>query len=240
MEEDFLKKKEDEMKDNEFKEPKKGNGLIIGLLVVIIIGLAGFIVYDKVIKKDEPKGNDTPVPTSTPEPVVTPTITNTPEPVATPTVTSTPKPASNDSKKIALEKKKISNKNTSYELNGKTLKIRTYDNSLYVNDAEVYKADIYDGTFKGFSIYINKNSEYAFIEVNHDNLCGSDNGYIDGAIDSNGKPFKIEVKEGNDYVDLPACSRSVYSKNGKYYATISGVDDINEKDFSYTVEYVIK
>lgn len=73
MEEEVLKKKEDEMKDNEFKEPKKGNGLIIGLLIVIILGLAGFIVYDKVLKKDEPKGNDTPVQTSTPEPVVTST-----------------------------------------------------------------------------------------------------------------------------------------------------------------------
>ena len=225
MEEDVLESPEEETKNNtgdNYKEPKKGNGLIIGLLILVIIGLVGFIVYDKFIKKDEPNGND--------KPIVTPT----------PVITNTPEPTNNKIEEFSLEKKKISNKNTSYEMNGKTLNIRTYENSLYVNDIKVYTADIYDGSFEGYSIYINENSEYAFIEVEHDSICGNDYGYVDGALDSNGKFLDIEIQEMETHPDLPACSRSVYSKDGKYYATISGVDDANEKDFSYNVEYIIE
>lgn len=38
------------------EEPKsKGNGLLITILLIIILALAGYIVYDKVIKKDNPE-----------------------------------------------------------------------------------------------------------------------------------------------------------------------------------------
>ena len=92
MEEDILVKKEDNLNQNDvknnneqvnmFKEPKKGNGFIIGLLIIMVIGLAGFIVYDKFIKKEEPpKENNTEekdnneqnnTPTPSPTPVITP------------------------------------------------------------------------------------------------------------------------------------------------------------------------
>lgn len=38
------------------EEPKnKGNGLLITILLIVILALAGYIVYDKVIKKDNPE-----------------------------------------------------------------------------------------------------------------------------------------------------------------------------------------
>ena len=75
MEEDSLVKKEDNLNQNgvqdnnqtmnneqvnDVKEPKKGNGFIVGLLLIIIVGIAGYFVYDKFIKKEEPsKENNT-------------------------------------------------------------------------------------------------------------------------------------------------------------------------------------
>ncbi len=40
------------------EEPKaKGNGLLVTILLILVLALAGYIVYDKVIKKDNPQEN---------------------------------------------------------------------------------------------------------------------------------------------------------------------------------------
>ena len=127
----------------------------------------------------------------------------------------------------------------SVEFNNSTVTIKMAENSLYINNKKAYTADIYDGTFKGYSVYANKDSKYAIIEANTASVCGDDSGYIVGALNTQEEIIKVEQKFGEDYVDLPACSLSLYYKDDKIYGIKKGVDS-NNKEFLYNLELVLK
>ena len=53
-----MEEEKDIIPEQKKEEPKnKGNGLLVTILLILVLALAGYIVYDKVIKKDNPQEN---------------------------------------------------------------------------------------------------------------------------------------------------------------------------------------
>lgn len=211
--------------ENNKLDKMNNRNIMIIIMALVIVCLAGYIVYIKFIDKmpDKPKegnaqeqGNNNSTPTPTNE------------------------NGNNDfdiiSKFTQIE---LSSSNKEITVGNTALSIKSSDNSLLVNNKKIYTSEWEDGTHTGYSVYTNDKSEYILIEDTYENICGD--GLIVGAIDSKGEFVNVERKELSNHPDVPSCLGYIYLKDNKIYGTYSGDDIGNDsEEFSYEVEFIIK
>ena len=194
------------------QEPNNTNKIVIILMALVIVGLAGYIIYTKFIQKDDNTKETNPTPT----PIVTPKPTDNNQQVSDDVITK-------------LDEYELDENNKEFVINNKTILLKVVDGKLFINNKEcdsyhwgldkVYLTNHFiiiegGGQSVFYPAMINQNCDLIEIDGNPDTPTTSieglylENGkllatkYIDNGMEEESKTIKVELVYKNNKITI--------------------------------------